>query len=90
MEIIKSDIDKIDICSITTDGWTSIQQYGYMSLTVHYINDNFQLISRTVSIENLTGSHTGEAIQVAIRELLKKWEIYKKTECATTDNGKFY
>ena len=36
---------KNQVVSITTDGWTSVANESYMSLTVHYINEDWELIS---------------------------------------------
>lgn len=90
MQALKKDLEDLETCAITTDGWTSPQRFGYMSLTVHFIDNTFRLKSRTLTIENITGSHTGEALQACIREQLTKWNLTKNVEGITTDNGKNY
>lgn len=85
---IKSELEEVESCSITTDGWTSVQTFGFMSLTVHHVDNMFMQHSRTLAIENITGPHTGEVLQSSIKDLLEQWNILKKVESTTTDNGK--
>lgn len=86
---IHKEIDTFDICGITTDGWTSRQCMGYLSLTIHYVSRAYKLITRTLAIQNVTGSMSGEAIKNKILQLLKEWKIENKADCITTDNGNF-
>ena len=84
---IKREIESIKACALTMDGWVSSQHFGYMSLTLHLVNETFKLITRTLTIQNVTGSLTGQAIKDAIEELLEQWGIMRKAECITTGNG---
>lgn len=77
------------MCGVTTDGWTSRQCFGYMSLTIHYVTKAFKLVTRTLAIKNITGNHTAEALKTKILELLNEWGLTNKAECITTDNGNF-
>lgn len=87
-EKISKEVDSFDVCSITTDGWTSRQCFGYISLTIHYVSQAYKTITRTLSIKNITGSQTGEAIKSKLIQILNDWKITNKAECVTTDNGK--
>lgn len=87
---IESEVQTFDVCAVTTDGWLSTQHLGFLGLTMHYVNDVFQLVTRTISIENITGHHTGEALKLHIEKMLNKWNVLKKMQCLTTDNGIFY
>ena len=45
---IQVDLGNIESCAITSDCWSSISNDGYLSLTIHYIDKEFQL--RSVSL----------------------------------------
>lgn len=88
IKVIQRELDEVECCSITTDGWSSIQKFGYISLTVHFVNKLFQLKSRTLTIDHIVGSHTGEVLQNNIKDLLRSWNLLGKSESISTDNGK--
>ena len=45
VELLKSKLLSIKVLSITTDGWTSCQNYSYISATAHFISDKTNFIS---------------------------------------------
>ena len=47
--------------TITTDTWTSVANQGYIALTAHFINDNWQLESICLDCSLFTGTHTAKA-----------------------------
>ncbi|KAK4280639.1 hypothetical protein QN277_012238 [Acacia crassicarpa] len=70
---------------LTTDCWTSSQNFNYMCLTAHFIDDEWNLHKRIlnfVMIEN----HRGDTIGKAIEQSLLDWEI-EKVFTLTVDNA---
>ncbi|GFZ07045.1 hypothetical protein Acr_18g0012150 [Actinidia rufa] len=61
------------IC-LTTDTWTSIQNFNYMCLTAHFIDDDWKLQKRILNF-CLVGDHKGETIGRKIESLLLDWNI---------------
>ena len=53
--------------SLTSDSWTSNQNFSYLSLTAHYLDKNFSVISKCLSIKHLIGSHNLSNIAENIR-----------------------
>ncbi len=47
--------------AITHDGWTSIATESYNTVTAHYIDISWELISKVLNTRLVTG-HTGEEI----------------------------
>ena len=45
--------------SLTSDLWTSRNKLGFLSLTIHYIDSNWNLNKRTLSFKILESPHTG-------------------------------
>ncbi len=72
---------RIDDCkegvATTTDGWTSIANDGYLSLTGHGINDQWELIAFCIDIIVLTERHTGEHLAEALSKLFDEWGMDK-------------
>jgi len=57
--------------SFTSDSWTSINIDGYISLTAHYIDDNWMLRKKIINFSFLPPPHNGVAISEKIRFVLK-------------------
>ena len=50
----------VEYYSFTTDVWsTNVASHSLLSLTGHWIDENFQKISAVLAVEELLGSHTG-------------------------------
>lgn len=85
---IEEEIREVEACSFTTDCWTSRQRFGYASLTLHFINRNFERVNQLIALKNISGSHTSEVLQGALVERIRHWHLEEKAESITTDNGK--
>lgn len=64
---------------VTTDAWTSRVVASYLSLTVHYINKNFETHPYMLSLIYLIESYRGEFIQGALIASLAKWSLNNLT-----------
>uniref|UniRef100_A0A803N8F3 Uncharacterized protein n=1 Tax=Chenopodium quinoa TaxID=63459 RepID=A0A803N8F3_CHEQI len=71
--------------SLTTDTWTSIQQINYMCLTVHFVDNDWNLQKRILNFCPIS-SHKGEEIRKEIEKCLLDWEL-EKVFCITVDNA---
>ncbi|CAH1378403.1 unnamed protein product [Tenebrio molitor] len=73
-------------CCVTTDCWTSINtttlhslsriEYGYIGVTAHFLNDNFELHSILLECSAMHVSHTSENLAA---ELHRIGELKKKS-----------
>ena len=63
--------------SATTDGWTSIANDGFLSLTGHGITDEWELIAFCIDIVVLSERHTGKYLAEKLEELFDRWGIDK-------------
>ena len=62
----------------------------YLSLTVHFLNDNFELKSRCLKTAYFPTDHTGENIALGLRECLSNWGLKEEDQtCITTDNAAY-
>lgn len=72
--------------STTTDLWSSRTSELYISLTVHFVYEEFELKSLQTSY--FPDDHTGENIALGLREALAVWDLCEERQVAiTTDNG---
>ncbi|KAL1341917.1 hypothetical protein AAHE18_09G121600 [Arachis hypogaea] len=70
---------------LTTDCWTSNQNYTYMSLTAHFVDEEWMLQKRIINfcqIEN----HKGDTVGREIEKCLREWGI-EKVFTITVDNA---
>ncbi|KAF1881647.1 hypothetical protein Lal_00039865 [Lupinus albus] len=70
---------------MTTDCWTSNQNLGYMSLTAHFIDEDWRLQNRILNF-CLVENHKGETIGREIERCLREWGI-ERVFTITVDNA---
>lgn len=58
---ILTDSNNADFIAVTTDGWASRATQGYITITAHYIDDNFEIQNHTLQTKQLNSSHTAES-----------------------------
>ena len=86
--VVESFLSNVQFCSITSDLWTSkYQTRGYMGLTCHTIDGDWNLKSFTLNTVQLTEKHTAQNISDALSEVMDDWGIQSKSVGSTTDNG---
>ena len=73
--------------SLTSDCWTSRTTIPYMTITAHFVDDQFNLQSKVLQTKVLNEKHTGENISVALNAALESWQISEKVSVITTDNA---
>ncbi|XP_068118237.1 zinc finger BED domain-containing protein 4-like [Hyperolius riggenbachi] len=81
-------LGKNNFIGLTTDMWTSTSCDDYLSLTVHFLDENFQyhhLCLECIPFPEV--SHTASAIETFITTTLKDWNLSQKVVCVMRDNG---
>lgn len=88
MERVKAKMGEAKYFSATTDLWTSCTNHPYLSYTIHFIDNSWQLQSFCLDTIPLFQDHTGQNIAEAIKDILENWELSPDNLVATTtDNG---
>ena len=73
----------------TTDGWSSRANNSYISLTVHYIDDQWSTCCHMLETAECTTDHTAANLATGLEEALEHWELpANNISVATTDNAK--
>lgn len=85
---VANELENIEFYASTTDLWSSRTTEPYMSLTVHFVNSNFELCSRCLQTAYFPTDHTGENIATGLKEFLANWGLKEEAQtCITTDNA---
>ncbi|KZC12193.1 Zinc finger BED domain-containing protein 4 [Dufourea novaeangliae] len=66
--------------------WTSNNTDGFLTVTCHFISNEFVLKSCTLETEKVTGSHTGIYLSSLLNRIFHDWGIESKVRCVVTDN----
>lgn len=74
------------IC-LTSDLWTSIATDGYISVTAHFIDNDWKLHKRILNFSYMPPPYNGIALSDKIYKLLCSWGIEKKVFSLTLDNA---
>ncbi|KAK9985099.1 hypothetical protein SO802_034624 [Lithocarpus litseifolius] len=74
------------IC-LTSDLWTSVTSEGYICLTAHYVDENWELKNIILNFCPMPPSHTGTLLTEKILSFLEEWGIEKKIFSITLDNA---
>ncbi|KAF7839838.1 putative AC transposase [Senna tora] len=70
----------------TTDMWTSRKKKGYMSLTAHFIDDNWRLQSLLLRFLYVPTPHTMDVLADTLLKGLMSWNLEAKLSTITVDN----
>ncbi|KAL2895082.1 putative AC transposase [Bienertia sinuspersici] len=85
---LRSKLDSIDsrIC-FTCDFWSAITKHGYLTLTAHYVDNEWVLRSRILNFRYFPPPHKGHDIYAFVLSFLKEWGLESKTFSLTVDNA---
>ncbi|KAL5564800.1 hypothetical protein UlMin_027964 [Ulmus minor] len=73
--------------SLTSDLWSSVISDGYMCLTAHFIDNNWNLQKRVLNFCFMPPPHNDVALSERIFALLCGWKIEKRLFSLTLDNA---
>lgn len=79
-------LTEVDKVAITCDGWTSIAQDHYLTVTVHYIAEG-KIHQNVLSTEAVYESQTGQVVAKEINSILEQFDLEGKVIAATVDNA---
>lgn len=87
-ENLVAKLKTIQYYSCTTDLWSSITKEPYLSLTIHYVDDDWCLKSHNLSTYFIPDDHTGENIAAAVNDCLLLWNLdLDRMVALTTDSA---
>lgn len=85
---IAAELDGVLFYSATTDLWSSRVMQPYLSLTLHFINDDWTLRSVCLQTAYFPDELKGEIIAQGLKDALSSWNLPEdRLTCMTTDSG---
>ena len=85
---IRSELRKVEHICFTIDFWTSLSNQDYMSLTAHFIDDNFNLQEFCLEVTPFSEiSHTAANILEFLKDTLAKWDVADKVQAIVHDSA---
>ncbi|KAL4085139.1 hypothetical protein QTP88_011338 [Uroleucon formosanum] len=87
LEQLKQQIQSSTAICLTTDGWTCINNRGYIAITAHYIEPNGTLSSICLSCEEFNERHTSTNLANYLKNITVEWDINYKIVAIVTDNA---
>ena len=77
--VVEKQLAAVEKCTMTTDLWTSQhQQRAYISLTVHFVNDEFKLQSRCLQTLEILQDHNASSLKEVLSSCLRPGVFQKK------------
>lgn len=73
---------------LASDLWTSNQNLGYLCITCHFIDNNWTLQKRIISLGLVASPHDGLTMFNALLKGLQDWQLDHKVFRITLDNAK--
>ena len=83
---VKEKLDKGKFISLTTDMWTGCHNCSYITLSAHYVGDDWQMHHHCLKTQEVVSSHTAQNLAEEIHYSLDEWDISDKVVMVTTDN----
>lgn len=80
-------LQSADTVTITTDGWTSITNESYLSVTVHFINEHMEMKSSLIECFKYNEQHTAVNLAEELKRVTEDWGIRDKVACVVSDSA---
>ena len=61
--------------ALTTDIWTSLSNGAYISLTVHFVDNSWEMKSYTLGTYPFSEQYTGDNIVEKLKEVISEYKI---------------
>lgn len=74
--------------ALTVDGWTSRATDSYVTVTAHYVDDEWVLQNHVLQTRVFNEAHTGKNLAVLLLEVCREWNIEDKNTALVTDNAR--
>ncbi|XP_036338534.1 zinc finger BED domain-containing protein DAYSLEEPER-like [Rhagoletis pomonella] len=74
--------------ALTTDAWTSTAVVSYITITTHFIDDNWELRSYVLETFDHPQRHTSENLRKAVEDCVSRWNMDGKVIATVHDNAR--
>ncbi|XP_055068182.2 E3 SUMO-protein ligase ZBED1-like [Misgurnus anguillicaudatus] len=73
--------------AITCDSWTSVATESYITITSHYISQDWNILSHVLQTGAVYESHTGAHLAELLSQVVAEWQLSDKDVVLVTDNA---
>lgn len=80
-------LEKVSDVSLTCDLWSSRANESYLTITCHFIDENFNIRCSVLSTNKMTNNHTANNIAAEIDTICNDWKLNNKICSIITDNA---
>lgn len=84
---VAESLSKAERVALTCDAWTSRATESYVTITSHYISDQWKLVSHVLQTRVMYKSHSGSNIADLLENAVEEWSITEKDPAIVTDNA---
>ncbi|XP_051787617.1 E3 SUMO-protein ligase ZBED1-like [Erpetoichthys calabaricus] len=84
---VAAELKNVQHFAATSDLWSSRTMDPFLSLTLHYIDDDWKLHQRCLETAYFPADHTADMIAQGLKDMLSEWDLAEeKLSAITTDN----
>jgi hypothetical protein len=81
-----SELSEVSHIALTCDGWTSLTQDHYLTVTVHYLVES-NMRQKVLATKAVYRAQTGIVVAEEIGDILKEFGVFDKVVAVTVDNA---
>jgi hypothetical protein len=75
---VEKALERATAIAVTTDCWTSLAKHGYMTVTAHFMRNDWVMRSYVLDTVEVPGKHTAENLAALLDVICVKWKIEDK------------
>ncbi|XP_048054650.1 E3 SUMO-protein ligase ZBED1-like [Megalobrama amblycephala] len=85
---LKSQLESTKFVSLTTDCWTALTTESYITITCHYIDEDWQIHSAVLLTQSMPSRHTAENLSAKLIDAVETWGLNGKVSACVHDNAR--
>ncbi|XP_049290608.1 zinc finger BED domain-containing protein 4-like [Anopheles funestus] len=85
LDTVTESLFKTKSVALTMEGWTSSYNASYLTVTAHYINDDFELCSNLLECSEFSNHCAGHNIADWLKKVMAKFKIDHKIQAIVTN-----
>lgn len=74
--------------ALTTDSWTALTTESYVTVTCHYIAEDWRVTTAVLLTRSLPGRHTADHLTEQLKEAVNEWGLEGKVMACVHDNAR--
>lgn len=84
---VKGKVAQAASVCLTTDCWTSQTTTSFLSVTCHYIDEDFEMVSYLLDCFEFSDRHTADNLAEQLSKIAEEWGVSDKVVACVTDNA---